>query len=236
MSPSGKGPPETMLAQRSLETGQALRDGALASRIENDGESRVVRVSDGTGAIRCTLARFPASDTRGRLLPDWAPFVPDVELMITETAGRRSLLLNIQSDAPGQLQEAATQFTEALEGVGLEEAGTLRRPDGSVDPDVLAAYMDAFQAGLPAGAMSQLSALWSGGGFDTGRLDRAWEALRSWYRDRGWAVEDREMNAPRSVARSCRFSRGSDRHDATASSMMGSQHILVFVQHQEGGS
>jgi hypothetical protein len=236
MSPTKRSPPETVLAQRSLEIGQALRDGELVSRIENDGESRVVRVSDGTGAIRCTLARFPASDTRGRLLPDWAPFVPDVELMITETAGRRFLVFDVLSGVPGQLQEAATPLNEALEGVGLEEAGSLRRPDGSVDPDVLATYMDAFQAALPAGAMSQLSALWSGGGMDTGRLDRAWEALRSWYRDRGWAVEDREMNAPQSVARSCRFSRGSDRHDATASSMMGSQHILVFVQHQEGGS
>jgi len=226
MSRKGENRPETILAYRSLETGESLRDGDLLSRVEGDGDGRVVRVIDGAGVVCCTVGRFPPSDTRNRLLPDWAPFIPAVELVTTEREGSQLIVCNLLSGPPEVLLGAAARLMDTLEGVGLERK-SLMRPDGSVDRERLAIYAHSVQEELPPGVMSELKTLWSGGGTDTGQLDRAWQALRSWYIDRGWEIEDRKTGAPQAGVRMCQFSKGSERHDATASSVMGMQHIMV---------
>ena len=229
MSRKRKHQPGAELAQRSMETGQSLRDGEFLSHVESDGEGRLVRITDGEGAIRYTLASFPASDSRSRLVPGWVPFVPDVEFVITEWEGRRLLVFNVSSGIPGDIRATVKRLPEILEGHGIKEPGSFNRPDGSVDREAVATYVQAVQAKLPAGVMSQLKELWSGDVGGTEQLDRVWEALRSWFRDRGWEVEDREVKAPGPSGRACRFTKETEHYDATASSMMGIQQVMVFA-------
>jgi hypothetical protein len=99
-----------------------------------------------------------------------------------------------------------------------------------VDREALSTYAQVARAQLPPDVMSELEGLWLGGRMGTERLDRAWDALRSWYEDRGWKAEDREVNAPGSSVRACRISKEAERHEATASSMMGIQQIMVFTE------
>ena len=149
MSRNRKRQPEAVLAQRSLETGQPLREGEFESEIESDGDTRVVRVKDAEGKMHHTLARFPASDARSRLLPDWAPFITNTGCMLTETHSRRLLVFHILSGPPERMRGVATRLAEILEELGLRESDSFRRPDGSLDRDALAAFVRAAEAQIP---------------------------------------------------------------------------------------
>lgn len=226
--------PEAALAQRTLETGEALREGDLLTEIESDGDARFVRVKRENGALCYAMARFPGSEAPSRLLPDWAPFIPRTECMLNETPSHRVLVYSIASGSPNAMRDVVTRLADRLEDLALLDPESLRHPDGSIDQAKATAYAREAKEHLPPDMLTELEDAFLGRGVDAEPLDRAWDVLRAWFADRGWHMEEREPHSEGYALRFRRFSKGSERYDATAMSLMGVQSIMLSSKQDEG--